>query len=63
MAIWYVVSQKNGVNALGLQRMLGFSRYETAWIWLHKLRIAMVRPDRDRLSGAVEVDEAYIGGR
>lgn len=63
MAIWYVVSQKNGVSALGLQRMLGFPRYETAWIWLHKLRIAMVRPDRDRLSGAVEVDEAYIGGR
>jgi len=61
--IWYVVSQKNGVSALGLQRTLGFQRYETIWIMLHKLRIAMVRPDRERLSGVVEVDETYIGGK
>ena len=38
-------------------------RYETVWIWLHKLRSAMVRPGRDRLSGIVEVDETYIGGQ
>lgn len=62
-AIWHVVSQKSGVSALGLQRGLGFRRYETMWIWLHKLRTAMVRPGRDRLSGIVEVDEAYIGGK
>lgn len=62
-AMWYVVSQKNGVSALGLQHILGIPRYETAWIWLHKLRIAMVRPGRDRLSGPVEVDEVYIGGK
>lgn len=61
-AMWYVIGQKNGVSALGLQRVLGLSRYETAWIWLHKLRTAMVRPGRDRLSGTVEVDETYIGG-
>ncbi len=61
-AIWYIVGQKNGVSAKGLQRVLGFSRYETIWIWLHKLRIAMVRPGRERLSGTVEVDETYIGG-
>ena len=47
---------------MGLQRVLGFRRYETIWIWLHKLRTAMVRPGRDRLSGTVEVDETYIGG-
>lgn len=63
MAIWYVVSQKNGISALGLQRILGFTRHQTAWKWLHRLRIAMVRPGRDRLSGIVEVDEAYIGGK
>ena len=62
-AMWYVVGQKNGVSALGLQRILGLQRYETVWIWLHKLRKAMVRPGRDRLSGTVEVDETYIGGR
>jgi len=57
-----VTSQKNGVSALGLQRVLGFASYETAWAWTHKLRRAMVRPDRERLSGIVEVDETMVGG-
>lgn len=61
-AMWYVTSQKNGASALGLQRVLGLGSYETAWTWLHKLRRAMVRPDRDRLSGWVEVDETLVGG-
>lgn len=61
-AIWQVVSQKHGISALGLQRILGLSRYRTTWILLHKLRIAMVRPGRDRLVGPVQVDETYIGG-
>src|SRR5512134_3006683 len=43
-AMWFVTSQKNGVSALGLQRVLGLGSYETAWTWLHKLRRAMVRP-------------------
>jgi transposase-like protein len=61
-AMWYVVNQKNGASALGVQRVLGLGSYRTAWRWLHKLRRAMVRPGRDRLSGTVEVDEVYIGG-
>jgi transposase-like protein len=61
-AMWYVTSQKYGVSALGLQRVLGLGSYHTAWKWLHKLRRAMVRPGRDRLSGVVEVDEIFIGG-
>lgn len=61
-AIWYVTSQKNGVSALGVQRVLGLASYETAWSWLHKLRRAMVRPGRDRLNGTVEVEETYLGG-
>ena len=61
-AMWYVTSQKNGASALGLQRVLGLGSYRTAWSWLHKLRRAMVRPDRDRLTGWVEVDETYLGG-
>jgi len=61
-AIWYITSQKHGVSALGLKRVLGLGSYRTAWTWLHKLRCAMVRPGRDRLSGIVEVDETYIGG-
>ncbi len=62
LAMWLITSEKNGISAMGLQRQLGFSRYETAWTWLHKLRRAMVRPGRDRLSGLVEVDETYVGG-
>jgi transposase-like protein len=62
-AMWYVVNQKHGVSALGLQRVLGLGSYRTAWTWMHKLRVAMVRPGRDRLSGTVEVDETYIGGK
>ena len=61
-AMWYVTSQKQGMSALGLKRVLGLGSYETAWTWLHKLRRAMVRPGRDRLSGTVEVDEIYLGG-
>ncbi len=61
-ACWYVVNQKNGVSALGLQRVLGLGSYETAWVWLHKLRRAMVCPGRDLLADAVEVDETYVGG-
>ena len=45
LAMWFV-TQKNGVSALGLQRVLGLGSYETAWTWLHKLRRAMVRPGR-----------------
>lgn len=54
-------SQKNGVSARGLQQALGFGSYETAWAWLHKLRRAMIRPDRDRLHGVVELDETFLG--
>jgi transposase-like protein len=61
-ASWYITSQKHGVSALGLQRVLGLGSYRTAWTWLHKLRRAMVRPGRDRLSGEVEVDETFVGG-
>jgi transposase-like protein len=60
-AVWYVTGQKTGASALGLQRVLGLASYRTAWTWLHKLRRAMVRPGRDRLSGTVEVDETYVG--
>lgn len=60
--IWQVTSQKNGASALGVMRVLGLGSYKTAWAWLHKLRRAMVRPGRDRLSGTIEVDEVYLGG-
>src|SRR5712692_9442027 len=61
-AMWWVTRQKTGASALGLQRLLGLGSYETAWTWLQKLRRAMVRPGRGRLTGWVEVDETLVGG-
>lgn len=61
-AMWWVTNQKQGISALGLQRLLGLGSYKTAWACLQKLRRAMVRPGRDRLTGKVEVDETYVGG-
>lgn len=62
-AMWHITGQKYGANALGMQRILNLGSYHTAWEWLHKIRRAMVRPGRDRLSGTIEVDETYVGGK
>ena len=62
LAIYLVTSSKGGIAATELQRQLGFGSYGTAWTWLHKLRKAMVRPDREPLAGRVEADETYVGG-
>jgi transposase-like protein len=62
-AMWYITNQKHGVSALGLKRILKLGSYRTAWLWMHKLRAAMIRPGRERLNGIVEVDETYIGGK
>lgn len=60
--MWWVVAQKTGASANNLMDFMGFGSYETAWLWLQKLRRAMVRPEREKLSGVIEVDETYIGG-
>lgn len=60
-ALWLVVSQKNGISALGLSRALGIQE-KTGWKLLGKIRTAMVREGRERLSGMIEVDEVFIGG-
>lgn len=61
-AIWWMIAQKNGVSASGLQSILGIGSYKTAWVWLHKLRTLMTFPNREKLSGKVEIDETYVGG-
>lgn len=60
-AIFLMVAQKNGVSAKTLQHLLGVS-YPTAWTWLQKLRRAMASRPHMPLAGAVEVDDAYLGG-
>ncbi len=61
-ALWLIVSQKSGVSALGLSRALGIKRQKTGWSLLRRIRGAMVRTGRERLSGLVEVDEVFLGG-
>ena len=61
-AAYLMTTDKRGVSALLLQRQLGLSCYETAWMMLHKLRRAMVNVAREPLHGEVEVDETWIGG-
>lgn len=67
LTVWfqaaYLVSTLTpGISGLPLQKQLGISRYETAFQRLHKLRAALVAPDREPLHGEVEVDEGFIGG-
>jgi transposase-like protein len=57
-----MTTDKRGVSALLVQRQLGLSCYETAWMMLHKLRRAMVNATREPLHGEVEVDETWVGG-
>ena len=61
-AAWSLTTQKNGISALGLKRVLGFGSYQTAWAMLHRYRSVMVRPGRERLMGDVEMDESFLGG-
>lgn len=61
-AAYLVASLKPGISALQLSQQLGL-RYETAWMLLHKLRRAMVNPEREKLRGTVEVDETWVGGK
>src|SRR4051812_16025425 len=52
LAIHLVTSSKGGIAAAELKRQLGLGSHQTAWTWLHKLRKAMVRPDREPGPGA-----------
>lgn len=60
-AAWHVTTAKNGLSAKTLERTLGV-RYRVAWVMLQRFRVAMVRAERERLSGEVEVDETFLGG-
>lgn len=61
-AAYLVATHHPGISAVQLQRQLGIRRHETAWMMLHKLRAAMVAPDREPLKREVEVDEFFLGG-
>jgi transposase-like protein len=63
MAIAIVMDAKKGMSALQLQQHLGIGSYRTAWYMVHRIRKAMVDLFPTKLSGIVEVDETYIGGK
>ena len=62
LAIYLISQAKTGLSALALKRHLGVS-YPTAWLLHHKINRAMAQQDSThRLSGAVQLDDAYLGG-
>jgi len=61
-AIWLIANAKNGISSLELHRSLGITQ-KSAWFLLHRIRKAMQDGSLNKLSGHVEVDETYIGGK
>ena len=62
-AVYLIATTKKGISAMELQRKLGLKSYRTAWTLLHKIRVDMATSQAFPLTGTVEVDETYIGGR
>lgn len=63
-AFYLLCASKKGMSALQLQRMLKLGSYRSAWFMAHRIRYAMQQPPFTRqLTGTVEVDETYIGGK
>jgi transposase-like protein len=64
LAFHLMCSSKKGVSALQLQRNLELGSYRTAWFMCHRIRWAMTQsPMVEKLSGIVEVDETFVGGK
>ena len=61
-AVWLIANSKNGISSHELARSLGTTQ-KSAWFMLHRIRLAMQTGSFSKLSGEVEVDEAYIGGK
>jgi transposase-like protein len=59
----WAATRRTGISAMDLMRIMGFGSYKTAWTWLHKLRAALVRPQREPLGPFVQMDEALVGGK
>lgn len=64
IAFHLMTSSKKGVSALQLQRNLGLGSYKSAWHLAHRIRLSMnTTPIEAVLSGIVDVDENYVGGK
>jgi transposase-like protein len=61
-AVWLAANSKNGISSHELGRALGITQ-KSAWFMLHRIRLAMRSGSFEKLSGTVEVDETFIGGK
>ena len=61
-AMWMVINCKNGVSSYEIARDLGVTQ-KSAWFMLHRLREIMQDPKATKLSGEIEADETFIGGK
>src|SRR3954451_19830798 len=61
-AVWLAANSKNGISSHELGRALGITQ-KSAWFMLHRIRLAMRDGAFSMLTGEVEVDETYIGGK
>src|SRR5208337_4972639 len=61
-AIWMIANCKNGVSSYEIHRALGITQ-KSAWYMLHRIRLAMKTGTFEKLSGEVEADETFIGGK
>src|SRR5688572_31497763 len=61
-ASWMIANCRNGVSSYEIARALGVTQ-KSAWFMLHRIRVAMENKSLEKMSGPVEVDEAYFGGR
>lgn len=62
LAMWQVVNCKNGVSSYEVHRAIGVTQ-KTAWFMDHRIRLALGMESSDKLSGEVEADETFIGGK
>src|SRR6266852_2824736 len=58
-----MLTSKKGMSALQIHRFMGFGSYKTAWYMCHRIRVALIERDMDKLGGIVEVDETFVGGK
>ncbi len=62
MAMWQVVNCKNGVSSYEVHRAIGVTQ-KTAWFMDHRIRFALTQGSFNKLSGQIEADETFIGGK
>jgi transposase-like protein len=63
LAIHLLCSSKKGMSAHQLMRMLDIKQYKSAWFMAHRIRYAMTGEVTEKMTGIIEADETYIGGK